>query len=78
MPLIAEMHGVRGSDTGFPVQLFRDDETGRIVVRAINEGGYACTDVDLLDLISWLQSAIPEGLTVDAVTGAIGVRERSV
>ena len=28
---------------------------GRLVVRAVNEGGYNCTDVDLLELLSFVK-----------------------
>jgi ribosomal protein S28E/S33 len=48
VPTIIEMEGVRGGDTDFPVQLYEVDDTGRLVVRVINEGGYACTDLDLV------------------------------
>jgi hypothetical protein len=48
LPTIIEMEGVRGGDTDFPVQLYEVDDTGRLVVRVINEGGYACTDLDLV------------------------------
>jgi hypothetical protein len=54
MPRIAEMEGVRGSDTGCPVLLYRSDETGRVVVRCFNEGGFSGTDLDLQDLLEWL------------------------
>ncbi len=33
---------------------------GRLVIRAFNEGGYNCTDVDLLDVIDWVKQNKPE------------------
>lgn len=51
MPKICDLSGVRGGDTGFPVQLYRDDDSNRIVVRGTNEGGFACVDIDLGDLL---------------------------
>lgn len=33
---------------------------GRLVIRAVNEGGYNCTEVDLEQLISWLRNNRPE------------------
>ncbi len=57
---LAVMDGVREyGSTGFPVELRRDDENGRLVVRAINEGGFSSTDVDLLDLLEWLAEHEP-------------------
>jgi hypothetical protein len=56
MPKVAELTGVRGGEDGFPVELWRDDDTGRPVLLLINEAGYAGTDLDLFDLIAWLAS----------------------
>ena len=69
MPLLCEMEGVRGGDTGFPVQLYRDEETGRLVIRGINEGGFACVDIDLRDLARWF------GLDPDAIEFAVTTRK---
>lgn len=33
---------------------------GRIVIKAFNESGYNCTEVDLMDVILWLQKNRPE------------------
>ena len=38
-----------------PVRLVRRPYNGRLVIRAMNEGGNSYTDVDLLDLMEWLQ-----------------------
>jgi hypothetical protein len=71
--LICNLDTVRGgeSDIGFPVQLVLDGESRSVMVRAINEGGYACTDVDLIDLTSWLHKIAPNGVNIDAVTSAV-------
>ena len=50
---LCDMDGVRGGEPGFAVELWRT-EKGRLVVRAYNEAGYACTDVDLWDILSWV------------------------
>lgn len=54
---LADMAGVRGGDCYYPVQLCRDDETGRFIVRRVQEGGFACVDIDLADLWCWLVEA---------------------
>jgi hypothetical protein len=80
MSKICDMEGVRGGDTGFPVELVFEEESQRIMVRAINEGGYACTETDLFDLIAWLHNVAPEGVRIDAVINAIiafAARQRS-
>ena len=35
-------------------------ERGRIVIRAMNEGGHNSTEVDLLELIAWLKAHRPD------------------
>ena len=50
------MDGVREYEEGYPVLLCRHGKTGRMVIRAKNEGGCNHTDVDLWDLIEWLRS----------------------
>lgn len=52
LPLI--MDGVREYAEGYEVQLEQTKE-GRFVVVARNEGGYNCTEVDLTDLIGWVE-----------------------
>ncbi len=37
-----------------------EDCEGRIVVKALNEGGYNCTQVDLLDLLSFVKNNMPD------------------
>jgi hypothetical protein len=70
---ICDLKNVRGGDTGFPVQLVKEEDTERIVLRAINEGGFACTDIDLFDLIDWLHRMAPEGVDVDAIARALSL-----
>ena len=36
-----------------------EDCDGRAVVKALNEGGYNCTLVDLLDLLSFVKREMP-------------------
>jgi hypothetical protein len=68
MPKLCDMEGVRGGEPGFDVELHRDDKTSRIIVRGFNEGGFACVDIDLLDLLTWLG--------IDGADAAIAVAER--
>ena len=44
-------HGVQDSER---------EGSGRWVVRAKNEGGYNCTEVDILDLVDWLRQHRPD------------------
>jgi hypothetical protein len=39
---------------GYGVELARNQGTGRLVIRAYNEGRNNLTDVDLSDLLEWL------------------------
>ena len=32
---------------------------GRVVIKAFNEGGFNCTEVDLFELISWIRLNMP-------------------
>jgi hypothetical protein len=72
VPKITEMMGVR-SDDAHPVELWRDQQSGRLVVRAYNDAGYSYTEIDLWDLIHWLQSGPrPDMVTLnDEVCGAV-------
>ena len=65
------MKGVREYGEGMPVRLAQTmglyvakgaprDGAGRIVIVAYNEGGYSCTEVDLLDVIAWVKQNRPE------------------
>lgn len=55
MPKICDMDGVRGGEDPFPVELWLDDESGRVFVRGTNEGGFACIDIDACDLLQWFK-----------------------
>lgn len=65
MPKICEMTGVRELNEGLPVELWRDDATGRLVLRAYNECGCNATDVDLGGLLSWLSVGHGKVLVLD-------------
>jgi hypothetical protein len=56
MGKICEMKGVREFSDGYPVELWRHERTGRLVIRAYSECGNAIVDVDLWDLIDWCHS----------------------
>ena len=65
---ICDMNGVRGGEPEFEVELWRHDETGRLVVRGTNEGGFSCVDIDLGDICKWLGlDSDPEALTAAAL-----------
>lgn len=53
---IAVLKNVREYVGGEPVELARNQQNGRIVIRAYNEGGNNCTEIDLFDLLAYLQS----------------------
>jgi hypothetical protein len=54
MPKLCDMFSVREYSEGDIVELWRDDATGRLVIRAYNESGNRCTKVDLFDVVDWL------------------------
>lgn len=55
MPKICEMDGVREHTEGWPVELWRDERTGRLVIVAYNEAANNQTVIDLPELLSWLR-----------------------
>lgn len=61
--LLCEMDGVREYGEMYPVQLIRHPDNGRLVIRAINEGGYNSVDIDLWDILDWMSR------------GPIGIKE---
>lgn len=67
--LIAVMDGVRGDERDYPIELRRNGDTGRLVVRAYNEAGYSYTEIDLWDLVHWLQSGPGKELVSADVAG---------
>lgn len=48
------MNGVTEENEGYDVVIQRSDTTGRIVVRADNEGGHNGVLIDLESLCKWL------------------------
>ena len=52
------MQGVREYTEEYPVELIRTD-LGRVVIQALNEGGYNITQVDLVDLLDWIKRNAP-------------------
>jgi hypothetical protein len=56
MPKICRMDGVREHCEGDPVELWREDDKGRLVIRAYGESGNCCTEVDLFDVVDWLSA----------------------
>lgn len=56
MPKIIEMISVREYSEGYPVELWKDDESGRLVFRARNEGGNNEVLIDVMDLIEWMRA----------------------
>lgn len=55
-----KMEGVKEYGENYPVVLTKSD--GRMVIRAINEGGHNATEVDFEQLIQWLKINMPEKL----------------
>jgi hypothetical protein len=53
MGKLLELKNVRGGEEGFPVELWTDDDSGRLVIRAYSEAGYNATDIDFDDLCRW-------------------------
>lgn len=51
MPKICEMGGVREYCEGFPVEPWRDEDNGRLVIKVVNEGSFNGVLVDLWDLL---------------------------
>lgn len=76
MPMICELRGVREHCEGDPVELWRDNDTGRLVIRAQNECGNNSTHVDLFDLLDWM-SAGPHQWVLEDTCGIAGSPNRS-
>ena len=54
-----ELTQTRGAyQNGVPDE--RREKRGNLVIKARNEGGYNCTEVDLLELIAWLKEHRPD------------------
>lgn len=58
----AEGYGVRLVETaGSYVGLGRPREgAGRLVIKALNEAGRNCTEVDLLEVLAWVKANRPD------------------
>jgi hypothetical protein len=70
---VAVMVGVREYVEQDPVRLLRRSPkaprgVGRLVISAENEGGYNGTEIDLLDLIEWLNKTYGEAWSRDPAT----------
>jgi hypothetical protein len=59
-----KMEGVREYAESYVPELIQCE--GRYRVRAINEGGHNCTEIDLADLLTWLWRHRPQ-LVFDAI-----------
>jgi hypothetical protein len=46
------LNDIREYTEGYPVEIKRHDN-GRLIIEALNEGGYNATQVDLLDVINY-------------------------
>jgi hypothetical protein len=71
------MEGVREYGDGQAVELWLDGGTGRAVIRALNEGGYACTDIDFVDMLDWLAARVPGAVDLNVIASAFVVRDDS-
>jgi len=60
MPKVCEMTGVRELCEHLPVELWIAFESGRPFVRAYNEERHGWTDIDLKDLMVWVESNLQE------------------
>jgi hypothetical protein len=68
------MLGVRGDEPGLPVEQWPDD-TGRVAILVLNEGGLAGVYVDLIDVVEWLASISPEAINVGHINSAISAKK---
>jgi hypothetical protein len=53
LDVVAELAGVREYVGRMPVQLIRNQENGRLAIRAYNECGNNYTEIDLFDLLNY-------------------------
>jgi len=67
------MTGVREYSEGYPVELVRNQATNRLVLRAHNEGHNNVTEVDLFDVLEWLQKGPQESRSAEGVSMRLGV-----
>lgn len=69
MPKLCDMNGVRGGEDGFAIELWRDDDTGRLTVVGYNQAGYDGVGIDLWDLVEWLQSGRASSVVAASTPG---------
>jgi len=60
MGKICEMKGVREWSEKETVELWRDEESGRLVIRAYSECGNSIVHVDLWDILDWCRAGPKE------------------
>jgi hypothetical protein len=68
---ICEIPSIRGGE--FPIRLVCDADSKRLMLRGINEGGFSCVDIDLLDIVDWLHSIAPSAVNFDELARAATV-----
>lgn len=70
---VADMVGVRayGNEPGVELWL---NENGRLVIVAYNEAGHCATQVDLWDILDWVQDGPGSRMVLDCDTHAAGTR----
>ena len=66
MAKICEMAGVREYREKKPIELHRNDETGRLVVLATKQGGSNIMEIDLFDLVDWVRGTRMNGNDIGA------------
>lgn len=49
------LDGVREYGERLPVKIAFYEDVGRFVLKAENQGGYDCVEINLLDLVAWLK-----------------------
>lgn len=49
------LDGVREYGEGLPVKIAFYEDVGRFALKAENQGGYDCVEINLLDLVAWLK-----------------------
>lgn len=68
---VCEMVHVRGGDDGATWLWLSDN---RFVVRAYNQCGHDCVDIDLLDLLHWLRKISPANvINPEEVINAVAI-----
>jgi hypothetical protein len=68
-----ELKGVREHGEHDPVSLVIEPESGRMCIRALNEGGNRDTFVDLWDLVEYLRVGPVSGRTPEGFSMPLGL-----